>query len=175
MQNESFAEGRVIANKIVTRAIRGLKNLRIAFVRWCASLVFPALALVSSTVAQSRTRPAVAYSKGSSLTLVSLSGQVTGSFPGKHALFDFAISPNLKLLVAVTATTRYGGMLDLVRLDAGVRSRLVSGPVYFKHLPKGEEESTPIRDSRQTASRWSSRSTWTLPATETTRWMPPVQ
>jgi hypothetical protein len=69
-----------------------------------------------------------------------VSGQVTGSFPGKQALFDFAISPNLKLLVAVTATTRYGGMLDLVRLDTGTRSRLVSGPVYFKHLPKGEKE-----------------------------------
>jgi hypothetical protein len=53
---------------------------------------------------------------------------------------DFAISPDLRLLVIVAATTRYGGVLDLEDIGSGVRSRLVSGPVYFKHLPRGEKE-----------------------------------
>jgi Tol biopolymer transport system component len=96
--------------------------------------------LVSPEFAHSEAKPAVAYSQGSTLTLATASGQATKTFPTNRAIFDFALSPNLKLLVTVSATTRYGGVLDLVNTGTGVRSRLVSGPVYFKHLPRGERE-----------------------------------
>ena len=69
-----------------------------------------------------------------------VTGDVTKTVPTNQAIFDFAISSNLKLLATVAATTRYGGVLDLVHVETGERSRLVSGPVYFKHLPRGEKE-----------------------------------
>jgi len=74
------------------------------------------------------------------VTLATVSGRATETFPTNRAVLDFAISPDLKLLVTVAATTRYGGVLDLEDIGSGVRSRLVSGPVYFKHLPRGEKE-----------------------------------
>jgi hypothetical protein len=109
-------------------------------VRLCRSVLVPALLLISHAVAQSGSEPAVAYSQGSTLTLATASGHVTKTFPADRPMFDFAISPNLKLLVTVAATTKYGGGLDLVHLETGVSLRLVSGPVYFKHLPRGEKE-----------------------------------
>lgn len=117
-----------------------LETVREARCRWRGSVLLPTLLLVLSAFAHSEAQSAVAYSQGSTLTLATVSGHATKTFHTNHAIFDFALSPNLKLLVTVAATTKYGGVLDLVQMETGVRSRLVSGPVYFKHLPGGERE-----------------------------------
>ena len=107
----------------------------LAYVRCCRSGLLATLLVIAPNLAGSEPKPAVAYSRGSTV-----SGRVTKTFPTNRAVSDFAISPDLRLLVIVAATTRYGGVLDLEDIGSGVRSRLVSGPVYFKHLPRGEKE-----------------------------------
>jgi WD40 repeat protein len=118
----------------------GLETVCLAYVRCCRSGLLATLLVIAPNFAGSESKPAVAYSRGSTVTLATASGRATRTFPTNRAGSDFAISPDLKLLVTVAATTTYGGALDLEDIGSGARSRLVSGPVYFKQLPRGEKE-----------------------------------
>lgn len=111
-----------------------------AFLRQSKWALFLSIAFFVLAGAQSQSETVVAYVKGSTLTFATRSGQATKTIRLTQPVFDFAISPEQKWLVTVVPTTTYGGPLELVRIDTGHRSRLVSGPVYFKHLPKVEKE-----------------------------------
>jgi len=110
-----------------------LRRCKLTLFLWIASLAPAALP-------QAPSKPVVAYVQGSTLTLADASGRTTKTVRLAQPVFDFAISPDLQRMVTVAPTTTYGGPLDLIQLDSGHRSRIVTGPVYFKRLPKGEKE-----------------------------------
>ena len=108
-------------------------------IRSLRALVFAAFITIPA-IAQSSHKPVVAFVNGTTLTLVTSSGQVTQEIHLKHPVFDFALSSDQKLLATVAPDTTYGGALSLLDLQTHMRTRLTNGRFYFRHLKKGETE-----------------------------------
>jgi hypothetical protein len=103
------------------------------------SILFLALLTVPA-IAQNSSEPVVAFAIGTTLTLVTSSGQVTQEIRLGHPVYDFAFSKDRKRLVIVAPETENGGNLSLFDLQTHAETRLTHGPFYKKHLEKGESE-----------------------------------
>jgi WD40 repeat protein len=110
-----------------------MRNRHFHAVLFLTFLAIPAIAQISN-------EPVVAFMSGTTLTLAASSGQVTQTIDLKHAVYDFALSKDRKLLVTVSPDTEHGGNLSLLDLRSHTQTQLTNGNLYFKNLNKGETE-----------------------------------
>jgi Tol biopolymer transport system component len=106
------------------------------------SVAILVLSVPISAFSQTSKEPVVAFAKGSSLILATASGQIAQRINLDHPVYNFALSPDRKLLASVALDTATGGNLSLIDLQTHTRSQLTNGHLYFKSkdLDKGETE-----------------------------------
>ena len=100
------------------------------------------LAFSFSAAAQTPKEPVVAFMNGTTLTMISSSGEVSRTIDLKNPFYNFSLSKDRKLLIAVSPDTETGGNLYLLNLQTHTNTRLTNGLLYYKakDLNKDEKE-----------------------------------